>query len=223
MRIALIGAHSVGKSTLVEQFLKEWPMYKRPEKTYRDIIKEKNLNINMQGDKESQRAILNALVDEVQLASTSDDKHIIFDRCPVDNMAYTLWHYAKDTEGFTSEFVMDCKDIAALSLKHIDLVFYVPARKEIPITPREGRETDETFREEIDNIFDSLVNSYEKNTGAFFPSEDCPAVIRLEGPPDMRIPQIKLYIKDTGNCYGEEDGSLIDASKVVLDGEKQPF
>ena len=223
MRIALIGAHSVGKSTLVEQFLKEWPMYKRPEKTYRDIIKEKNLNINMQGDKESQRAILNALVDEVQLASTSDDKHIIFDRCPVDNMAYTLWHYAKDTEGFTSEFVMTCKDIAALSLKHIDLIFYVPARKEIPITPREGRETDETFREEIDNIFDSLVNSYEKNTGAFFPSEDCPAVIRLEGPPDMRIPQIKLYIKDTGNCFGEEDGSLIDASKVVLDGEKQPF
>lgn len=221
MKIALIGAHSVGKSTLVEQFLKEWPMYKRPEKTYRDIIKEKNLNINMQGDKESQRAILNALVDEVQLASTSDDAHIIFDRCPVDNMAYTLWHYAKDTEGFTSEFVMDCKNIAALSLKHIDLIFYVPARKEIPITPREGRETDETFREEIDNIFDSLINSYEKNTGAFFPSEDCPAVIRLEGPPDMRIPQIKLYIKDTGNCYGEEDGSLIDASKVVLDGEEQ--
>ena len=223
MKIALIGAHSVGKSTLVEQFLKEWPMYKRPEKTYRDIIKEKNLNINMQGDKESQRAILNALVDEVQLASTSDDKHIIFDRCTVDNIAYTLWHYAKGTEGFTPEFVMTCKDIAALSLKHIDLIFYIPARKEIPLTPREGRETDESFREEIDNIFDSLVNSYEKNTGAFFPLEDCPAVIRLEGPPDMRIPQIKLYIKENGNCFGEEDGSLIDASKVVLDGEQQPF
>jgi thymidylate kinase len=223
MKIALIGAHCVGKSTLVEQFLKEWPMYKRPEKTYRDIIKEQNINLNMQGDKESQRAILNALVDEVQLASTSDDKHIIFDRCTVDNIAYTLWHYAKGTEGFTPEFVMTCKDIAALSLKHIDLIFYVPARKEIPLTPREGRETDEVFREEIDNIFDSLVNSYEKNTGAFFPSEDCPAVIRLEGPPDMRIPQIKLYIKENGNCFGEEDGSLIDASKVVLDGEQQPF
>ena len=223
MKIALIGAHCVGKSTLVEQFLKEWPMYKRPEKTYRDIIKEQNLNLNMQGDKESQRAILNALVDEVQLASTSDDKHIIFDRCTVDNIAYTLWHYAKGTDGFTPEFVMTCKDIAALSLKHIDLIFYVSARKEIPLTPREGRETDEVFREEIDNIFDSLVNSYEKNTGAFFPSEDCPAVIRLEGPPDMRIPQIKLYIKENGNCFGEEDGSLIDASKVVLDGEQQLF
>jgi predicted ATPase len=214
MKIALMGAHCVGKSTLINEFIKQWPMYKKPERTYRDIIKEQNLNLNMQGDKKSQRAILDALVDEAQIASTSEQKHIIFDRCPVDNIAYTLWHYAKSTEGFTSEFVMDCKDIAALSLKYYDLIFYVPVRKEIPLTPREGRETNEIFREEVDNIFDSLVNSYEKNTKSFFPTEDCPAIIRLEGPPDMRIPQMKLYIKENGNCYGEEDGSLIDASQV---------
>lgn len=214
MRIAISGAHCTGKSTLIDEFIKQWPMYKRPEKTYRDIIKEKKLDINMSGNKESQRAILNALVDEAQAASTSDQKHIIFDRCPVDNIVYTLWHYAKDTEGFTPEFVMTCKDIAALSLKHYDLIFYVPARKEIPITPREGRELDESYREEIDNIFESLVNSYEKNTGAFFPKEDCPAVIRLEGPPDMRIAQMKLYVKENGNCFGEADGSLIDVTKV---------
>jgi hypothetical protein len=209
MKIALMGAHCVGKSTLIEQFLKEWPMYKTPEKTYRDIIKEKNLKINKTGDKESQKIILDALVDEAQLASNSEDKHLIFDRCPVDNIVYTLWHYAKETPGFTSEFIMDCKTIAAFSLKHYDLIFYVPARNEIPITKREGRETDPAFREEIDNIFCSLVESYEKGTRAFFPSEDCPAVIRLEGPPDMRLPQIKLYIKENGNPFGEEDGSLI--------------
>jgi hypothetical protein len=223
MRIALIGAHNTGKSTLIENFIKQWPMYKRPEKTYRDIIKEQNLLLNKEGDKKSQRAILNALVDELQLASTSDNKHVIFDRSPVDNIAYSLWHYAKDTEGFSVEFIIDCKTIAALSLKHLDVIFYLPIRKEIPITEREGRESDPAFREEISNLFDSLVDSYEKNTGAFFPNEDCPAVIRLEGPPDMWIPQMKLYIKDNGNGYGEEDGSLIDSSNVRLDGEEAPF
>jgi hypothetical protein len=223
MRVALIGAHNTGKSTLVENFIKQWPMYKRPEKTYRDIIKEKNLNINKEGNKESQKAILNALVDELQLASTSEDKYVIFDRCTVDNIAYSLWHYAKDTDGFSPEFIIDSKTIAALSLKHLDVIFYLPVRKEIPITAREGRESDPLFREEIDNIFDSLVNSYEKNTGAFFPSEDCPAVIRLEGPPDMWIPQMMLYIKPNGNMFGEEDGTLIDASNVRLDGEEDPF
>ena len=223
MRIALIGAHNTGKSTLVENFIKQWPMYKRPEKTYRDIIKEKNLKLNKEGDKESQRAILNALVDELQLESTSDNGHVIFDRCTVDNIAYSLWHYAKNTDGFSTEFIIDSKTIAALSLKHLDVLFYLPVRKEIPITAREGREPDPIFQEEVDNIFDSLVNSYEKNTGAFFPTEDCPAVIRLEGPPDMWIPQMRLYIKDNGNGYGEEDGTLIDASNVRLEGEEVPF
>ena len=214
MKIAIIGAHCTGKSTLIDNFIKEWPMYKRPDKTYRDFIKEQNLSLNKQGTKESQKEILNALVDEVQTAVGSGEEFVIFDRCPVDNLAYTLWHYAKESDGFTSEFIIDSKTIAALSLKHIDLIFYVPARKEIPITPKENRETDESFREEVDNIFDSLVDSYEKNTGAFFPTEDCPAVIRLDGPPDMWIPQIKLYIKETGKCFAEEDGSLIDVTQV---------
>ncbi len=214
MKIAIIGAQATGKTTLIEEFLKQWPMYKRPEKTYRDIIKEQNIQLNKQGTKDSQKAILNALVDEIQQASATEEKFIIFDRCPIDNIAYTLWHYAKDTPGFDSEFIIDSKTIAAISLKHIDVIFYLPIRKEIPILEKENREIDLTFREEIDNIYASLVNSYEKNTGAFFPLEDCPAVIRLEGPPDLRVPQMKLYIKDNGMPFGEEDGTLIDPSKV---------
>lgn len=209
MRIALIGAQNTGKSTLVENFIQKWPMYKKPEKTYRDIIKEKNLPLNKEASKESQRTILNALVDEAQQACAKEDKHIIFDRCTVDNIAYTLWHYAKDTAGFSVEYVIDSKAIAALALKYFDIIFYVPVREEIPVVPREGREIDLIFRDEINNIFDALVESYEKQTKAFFPDEDCPAVIRLEGPPDMWIPQISLYVKDNGNGYGEEDGSLI--------------
>lgn len=209
MRIALIGAQNTGKSTLVENFIQKWPMYKKPEKTYRDIIKEKNLPLNKEASKESQRTILNALVDEAQQACAKEDKHIIFDRCTVDNIAYTLWHYAKETTGFSVEYVIDSKAIAALALKYFDIIFYVPVREEIPVVPREGREIDLVFRDEINNIFDALVESYEKQTRAFFPEEDCPAVIRLEGPPDMWIPQMSLYIKDNGNGYGEEDGSLL--------------
>jgi GTPase SAR1 family protein len=209
MKIALMGAQNTGKSTLVENLIRRWPVYKKPERTYRDIIKEQGIKLNKNGDKESQRAILNALVDEIQVACATEDKHLIFDRCTVDNIAYTLWHYAKDTPGFSREYVVDSQSIAALTLKYIDIIFYVPVRKEIPLVARDGREIDLVYREEIDNIFDELVGSYETNTRAFFPTEDCPAVIRLEGPPDMWIPQMSLYIKDDGNGFGEEDGSLL--------------
>ena len=210
LKVAFSGSHSVGKSTLIKSFMEKWPMFKSPQKTYRDIIKEKGLVLNKLGSKESQKAILNALIDEAQLAATHNEEFEVFDRCVIDNIVYSLWHYAKGTEGFSKEFIIDCQALVALTLKHLDVMFYVPARPEIPLTLREGRETDdEGFRDEIDNIFQAVVLSYEKQTGAFFPIEDCPAVITLEGPPDMRIPQIELYIKPNGKPFGEEDGSLI--------------
>lgn len=214
MKIAFMGAPNVGKSTLIDSFLKQWPMYKKPEKTYRDLVRDQKLTVNKEGTKESQKAILNALVDEAQQAVATGDKFIVFDRCVIDNIAFTLWHYAKETPGFDSEFIIDSKTIAAMALKYVDIIFYLPLRKEIPVEQKEFRETDETFRLEIDNIFESLVNSYEKNTGSFFPLEDCPAVIKLDGPPDMRLPQLKLYIKEDGTGYGEADGSLLDVSNL---------
>lgn len=209
MKIAIIGAQNTGKTTLVEEFIKQWPMYKRPEKTYRDFIKDENIVLNKNGTAESQKKILNALIDEVQTAVATGEEFLIFDRSVVDNVAYSLWHHAKGTEGFSREYIIDTQSLAALSLKYYDVIFYLPIRSEIPLEDKETRDIDVAYREEIDNIYQALLSSYEKGSGAFFPKEDCPAVIRLEGPPDMRVPQIKLYIKDSGKSFGEEDGSLI--------------
>lgn len=209
MKIAIIGTQNTGKTTLIEEFIKQWPMYKRPEKTYRDFIKNENLALNKSGTSKSQRKILDALIDEVQTAVATGEDFLIFDRCVVDNIVYSLWHHAKGTEGFSREYIIEAQSLAVLSLKYYDIIFYLPVRSEIPIEDKENRDIDATYREEIDNIYQALLSSYEKGSGAFFPREDCPAVIRLEGPPDMRIPQIRLYIKDNGKSFGEEDGSLI--------------
>jgi thymidylate kinase len=204
MKIAIIGSQGSGKSHLIKEFLEKWTMYKTPEKTYRDIIKSRNIKINQEGDEESQKAILNALIDEVQQAKGD---FLIFDRCVIDNMAYTLWLNAHDK--VSNKFVMDTKFLTHQTLKLFDMIFYVPVRPEIELQEKETRDSDPKFREEIDNIFRALISSYEKGTGAFFPLEDCPAIITLEGPPDLRKDQISLYIKDNGMPFSEEDGSLL--------------
>lgn len=209
MKIAFIGPHASGKTTLIQKFLEKWPMFVSPSKTYRDIIKEKSLSINKAGTPEDQKEILNALIDEAQAAASSNKDFIVFDRSVVDNVVYSLWHYAKKTEGFTEDYIIECKTLAALALKHYDILFYVPMHSEIPITERENRDNSPEYREEINNIFRALIGSYEQGAGTFFPLNDCPAVISLEGPPDMRLPQISLYLKDTGQCFGEKDGSLL--------------
>ena len=90
MKIAIVGTQCNGKSTFIKKFLEIWPMYKQPSKTYRDIISEKKLKLNQKGNEESQRAILDALIDELQYASANDGKDIIFDRCVLDNIVYRL-------------------------------------------------------------------------------------------------------------------------------------
>ncbi len=204
MRIAVIGTQNSGKSTLIKEFLKVWPMYKTPEKTYRDIIKERKIKNNKEGDSESQKIILNALIDEVQQAKGD---FLIFDRCVIDNIAYTLWLNAHDK--VSNSFVLDTKFLALQTLKLFDIIFYLPLHSSIPLKEKDQRDPDPVFREEIDNIFRALVVSYEKQTGAFFPLEDCPAVITLEGPPDLRCDQIRLYLKENGKFFTDEDGSLL--------------
>ena len=63
-KIGIIGTQCVGKSTLIEDMMLQWPQLSRPDKTYRDLIKEKNLPINKNGTKESQGLILDYLVEE---------------------------------------------------------------------------------------------------------------------------------------------------------------
>ena len=63
-KIGIIGTQSIGKTTLVKDMIEKWPQFSVPEKSYRDLIKEKNLSINKNGNKESQDAIMGVLVEQ---------------------------------------------------------------------------------------------------------------------------------------------------------------
>jgi len=207
MKIAFMGTQCNGKSTLIKEFIKRWPMYKEVKSTYRKLIKTGKVTNNEEGTADSQKAILNAIIDDTQNATAKGDDFLVFDRCVIDNIVYSLWLNEKGK--VSDEFIMDTKHIAFQAIKMFDIIFYIPLREEITIVPKKGRALDPIYRQEIDNLFRAVVGTYEKNQGIFFPREDCPAVITLEGPPDLRIEQIPMYIKPSGKFFHEEDGSLL--------------
>jgi thymidylate kinase len=207
MKIAFMGTQCNGKSTLIKEFCKRWPMYKEVKSSYRKLIKTNKVQHNEDGTEESQKAILNAIIDDTQHAIAKGDEFLIFDRCVIDNIVYSLWLNEKDK--VSDEFIMDTKRIAYEAVKVFDIIFYIPLREEITIVPRKGRALDPVYRQEIDNLFRAVVGTYEKSAGIFFPKEDCPAVITLEGPADLRIEQIPMYIKPSGKFFDEEDRSLL--------------
>lgn len=206
MKIAVCGTSCTGKSTYIQDFLKTWDNYHSPEKCYRNLIREQNLPHSSQGTEESQRAILNSLVDQAIEYSKKDD--VIFDRCVLDNMVYTSWLFLK--EKVSEKFLEETRTLVRETLKLYDIIFFIPLTKVSPIelNEKEMRETDSEYREEIDNIFKSFVASYHKAEGKIFPSEDCPAVIEIFGSPQERIKMTQLYLTEEGKPYGEEQSLL---------------
>ena len=199
MKIAVCGTSCIGKTTYIQDFLQTWKNYKNPEKTYRNSV-DKEL-LNKSGTEQSQKFILNALVDQAIEFSKKDN--VIFDRCVLDNLVYTTWLYLNDK--VSEKFLEESRIIVRETLKLYDILFFIPITKVAPveISEKETRETDSVYREEIDNIFKSFISSYHKGEGKIFPSEDCPAVIDIFGSPIERIKVTQLYLTENGTPYGE--------------------
>lgn len=211
MRISISSTSCQGKTTYIQDFLKTWTNYKTPDKTYRDLMLKENLPHSKNGTEESQKIILDFLVKES--VANSNETNIIFDRCPLDNLAYTSWLYLNDR---VSETFLDKTRLAVReSLRNFDVIFFVPIVKgyEIPIVEDVLRETDPVYREEIDNLFKTFQKSYHQGDGRIFPQNDSPAMIEIFGNREQRIQMTKLYIDENGSPHGE-DKSLL--SEIII-------
>jgi len=211
MRIAISGSACQGKSTLIDDMIKTWPMYKRSNESYRKLIKDEAIPLNDKVTKDGQWKILNCLIDDIQ--NTSKGDHVIFDRCPLDNLVYSLWSNSKGESDIDDEFIKKCIPLVQETMHSLDIIYFTPITKfsPIPIEARESRNISEEYIKEIDNIFKAISYSYAK-TGAspFFPSEDRPPIIEVFGDREQRIAMMQLYIDNTGDIITDEKSVLSD-------------
>lgn len=217
MRIGISGTQCIGKSTLITDFLANWNMYSTPERSYRDVLREKGLDCNQKTNPETQTIILNHLCDQVMYTQRLDN--IIIDRTPYDALVYSMWAHSKGIEGFDEAFIQGQIELAREAASFFDVIFYIPIVEghDVKIVPDGLRDTDPEFRVEIDNIFSAIFKTYFTQSGPFFKFDDCPAVIELFGTPEERIAMMKLYVNKDGVAYGEEDSLVTDAMAEVSD------
>jgi len=225
MRIAISGTACQGKTTLINDFLKKWPNYTRSKESYREIVKKEKLPLNKQVTKDSQWKVLNCLINDLQ--NTTKEDHVIFDRCPLDNLVYSMWSFDKQATDIDKEFIDKCIPLVSESMRHLDIVFLLPITKVAPvkIEAREGREIDQNYNKEIDNIFKAIQRSYHTGNSPFFPKDDSPAIIEIFGLPEERIEMIKLYLNEQGDLIGEEQSILskenLDMMEAILTAQKK--
>ena len=213
MRIAISGTACQGKSTLVKDFLEQWPSYTTPEKTYRDILAENNLEHSSKTNKETQRKILDFQVEGLQKYRKGDT--VLFDRCPLDNLVYSMWACEQEGNDIDEEFVSSCLPLVRESLRNLDIIFFIPITKVAPVNIVEDgvRDTDQKIIEEIDYIFKAVHRDHEHNPKTnIFVVDDKPPIIEVFGDRRERIEILKLYIDAEGDAM--EPGNILDETTL---------
>lgn len=210
MRLSISGTSCLGKSTFVHDFLEEWPMYTAPDISYRDLLSEKGLPHSKATNEDTQWAILNCMIDEMQ--KYDKDSKVIFDRCPLDNLVYTMYAYSRDN--VSSEFVNKCIPLVRESIKSFDIMLFVPVTKVSPVEIEDDgtREIDPDYNTEIDHLFKAMKYDWDCNhESKIFDPRDKPAIIEIFGSPLERIQMAKLYLN--------VDGDIIDNTGILTEEE----
>lgn len=210
MRIAFSGAACTGKTTTLNAFLQRWPKYKTPVTSYRQLIPENKHSKNT--DKKIQRSILEFMVAQ-QKPYTPHDK-VVYDRCPLDNIVYSMWAFDKRKKGFTEDYINKSIGLVQEGMKSLDVIFLTTRDLMGPIENNKVRETDSQYIIETDNLFKAISKQIQ-TTGVspFFPPNDSPALIELTGSTEERLEQISMYVTPEGDMYGEEQ-SLVNMDEI---------
>lgn len=187
MRIAISGTHFIGKSTFINDFIKVHPDYIHEIEPYYQLQDKHNIEF-------SEDPTLECLYDQLdysleRLHELSNHPNVIFDRCPIDFVAYAM--YAAKQMGITiheSVIFERFSDIQE-ALENLDLIVFLPIKQEHEadyIIPEDG-----FYRKAIDKYFKKI---YRDEIYDIFPSYDHPKIIEIWGNRTERIKKLEAYL-----------------------------
>jgi len=172
MKIAISGAHSQGKTTLVKylQDINILTNFKFKTSLTRGMQKA-GYNINEDGDDVTQLAIMTK-----HLQRLNEKGDTIYDRCALDGYAYSM-ALIKDLK------VLDIiRDLFLVMIDRYDIIFYV--EPELPLVEDGQRTVNKDFFDSVVQSFDNIIKSYRV------------PVVRLSGSVEERARQFFVTLQD---------------------------
>ncbi|HET9315182.1 MAG TPA: AAA family ATPase, partial [Vicinamibacteria bacterium] len=153
MRIAVSGSHATGKSTLIDAFLARRPEYVHEPEAYETLADDVDLGSPEGPSPEGLRSLLDFTVAEI--ASRPPGARVIFERSPVDYLAYAA--ACRNAPPELDAFLSEAVPVVRASLRHLDLIVLLPASGEgrVDEDPRFRRRVDDRLRRAlIDDDYD---------------------------------------------------------------------
>ena len=190
MRIAISGSHSLGKSTLVWDWIKRHPQYTREEEPFRALDGEMyDIRFRQESNRLHNGIQMYYNASRVNLYSSINDC-VIFDRAPVDYIAYSQYTADKKTTDIDDAFVDAMVPRVKETLQRLDLVVFIPMTNRWPVDMEDDgiRPVDLPYRAEVDAIFKQI---YRNERFSVMPDKNRPKLIELWGSREQRLDQLQ--------------------------------
>jgi hypothetical protein len=202
MRIAVSGSHSLGKSTVVNDWVALHGGYTREEEPYRVLSLRGPYEILFgKASTRLQNGIqLYYSIGRLNRYSTPTQE-VIFDRAPVDYIAYSQYTANQRSTDIDDDFVVSMVSAVRESLERLDILAFVPQSDDWPVAMEDDgiRPVDHSYRDEVDAIFKQI---YRDGRFDLLPENSPPLLIELVGPPGERVLQLAQAVEQlqAGTC-----------------------
>jgi hypothetical protein len=195
MRIAISGSHSLGKSTVVNDWVALNGEYIREEEPYRVLSLRGPYEILF---RDASTRLHNGIqlyysISRLNRYSTPA-QHVIFDRAPVDYIAYSQYTANQRSTDIDDDFVMSMVSAVRESLDRLDILAFVPQSDDWPVAMEDDgiRPVDHSYRDEVDAIFKQI---YRDGRFDILPTKSPPLLIELVGSPEHRLLQLAQAVE----------------------------
>ena len=182
MRLAVSGSHGTGKSTLIAAFLEKRPEYRHEPEAFETLGDDVELTEEGEPTADGLRTLIEYTVAAV--ASRASQKCVVFERSPVDYLAYAAASRSAWRGSSVGEFLSVQVPIVKASLRGLDLIAY------LPVSPGglEGRPgEDGGFRRRVDRCLRRALFDEEYD---LLDDRDAPAVVELPPRPDRQLAEL---------------------------------
>ena len=170
MKIAVTGAHRVGKTTLIDKLLDSLPEYIFQTEPYYELEERGHIFSDIPTP-EDYLAQLEYSIEQI----TEAGDHVIFDRCPIDLLAYI-----QATDEFESFDIQSLYHRVQDSMAEIDLLVFIPIEEPDVIGCAESDLPE--LRRQVNEILNDWLWDFDLNT------------VEITGPLATRTNQIIQYL-----------------------------
>ena len=198
MRIAISGTYLQGKSTFVCDWIKHHYRYIREEEPFRALHEEGyNIRFRQESTKLHNGIQMYYSISRLMHYRQPSDC-VIFDRSPVDYIAYSQYTSNYETTDIDDQFVESLAARVRDSLQNLDLLIFLPITSEWPVAMENDgiRPIDLSYRDEVDVIFKQI---YREQRFSVMPINNPPVFMELWGAREDRLNSLEQAIQREKN------------------------